>query len=641
MKNFRLIFPHIRWLAPALAVWMAFLQVLPVSAAQSGASLKVAAIETEPFPDIHFYFEAHDEEGRFIENLQPEEIQVMEDGGNLPLDRLEKFEPGVQVITVFNTAPAFLNTAGGKSLYQKIQDTLSAWLRTQDPNELNDYSLLSNTGLLASRIANPLDFSDTLAAFKPNLLTLQPSLVSLSQALDLATDPNPSPLMKRTILYITALPPGNQVAAYAELADRAAGIGVRIQVWLVGYKDQNKTVAGQALQQLAERTGGALFLFTGTEAFPDLDEALQPLKFVYKAGYSSRIMKSGTHALAVRVKSNRLDLTSPAASFNLTVLPPNPLLITPPSLVQRKWSDPGNSKEKPRLEPDRQSLQYLVEFPDGHPRGLAYARLVVDGEVVQEVTQPPYDTFQWPLEGYTASEKHRIQIQVVDQLGLTAKTIETTVQVDVAPAPHAFLGGVVSPERLAIAAAVLLAGFILGFVLWRSAHRNHPLPARQRRQAARDPVTQPVIIQNEQPMQRSATQEINTWRRSVAPLQAPARLVRMAANEMEVIPGEMIPLSYNQITIGSNPAADLRLDDPSVSSLHARLHGTAAGDFILNDAGSIAGTWVNFNPVSSLGVQLKQGDLIHFGRVAFRFELRNPGDTPKAVVNPYQDDNLI
>jgi len=39
------------------------------------------------------------------------------------------------------------------------------------------------------------------------------------------------------------------------------------------------------------------------------------------------------------------------------------------------------------------------------------------------------------------------------------------------------------------------------------------------------------------------------------------------------------------------------------------------------DLGSEAGTWVNYAPVSAEGSQLRHGDLLHIGRVAFRFLL--------------------
>lgn len=95
------------------------------------------------------------------------------------------------------------------------------------------------------------------------------------------------------------------------------------------------------------------------------------------------------------------------------------------------------------------------------------------------------------------------------------------------------------------------------------------------------------------------------------------------------------------MTFGSDPRqATCVLDSPTVSALHARLTHTAEGEFILADAGSVAGTWVNYTPASSVGVRLMHGDLIHIGRVTLRFELKTKGETRKITVTPYDEEDL-
>jgi pSer/pThr/pTyr-binding forkhead associated (FHA) protein len=65
------------------------------------------------------------------------------------------------------------------------------------------------------------------------------------------------------------------------------------------------------------------------------------------------------------------------------------------------------------------------------------------------------------------------------------------------------------------------------------------------------------------------------------------------------------------------------LDDPSIASLHARIKQTGE-DFVIIDNGSVAGTWVNFEPVTKEGVRLAHGDRIHFGQMVYRFDLSQP-----------------
>ena len=71
-------------------------------------------------------------------------------------------------------------------------------------------------------------------------------------------------------------------------------------------------------------------------------------------------------------------------------------------------------------------------------------------------------------------------------------------------------------------------------------------------------------------------------------------------------------------TVGRSSANDIVLHDASVSRRHARLEAQA-GQFVLRDEGSAAGTLVNDQPISGERV-LKSGDKIALGDVLLRFE---------------------
>jgi len=79
----------------------------------------------------------------------------------------------------------------------------------------------------------------------------------------------------------------------------------------------------------------------------------------------------------------------------------------------------------------------------------------------------------------------------------------------------------------------------------------------------------------------------------------------------------------DKLTIGSNATQNLLvIDDSTVEGFHARLERQPDGKFRLYDLGSLMGTWVNYTPVSQEGVTVEDGDLIHIGRVGFRFRVR-------------------
>ena len=90
----------------------------------------------------------------------------------------------------------------------------------------------------------------------------------------------------------------------------------------------------------------------------------------------------------------------------------------------------------------------------------------------------------------------------------------------------------------------------------------------------------------------------------------------------------VIPLFGDEVIAGSQRGCELRLQEESVAAEHARLTRQKDGNYHVADLGSEAGTWVNYAPVSAEGSQLRDGDLLHIGRVAFRFLLSSSNQDP-------------
>jgi pSer/pThr/pTyr-binding forkhead associated (FHA) protein len=87
------------------------------------------------------------------------------------------------------------------------------------------------------------------------------------------------------------------------------------------------------------------------------------------------------------------------------------------------------------------------------------------------------------------------------------------------------------------------------------------------------------------------------------------------------------------MTFGSDPMQVTRiLDDPSVSPLHARLR-EQAGQYILSDEKSVAGTWVNYE-LLAVPRPLQHGDVLGIGRLSYRFMLRKPPERRLPTITP-------
>ncbi len=75
--------------------------------------------------------------------------------------------------------------------------------------------------------------------------------------------------------------------------------------------------------------------------------------------------------------------------------------------------------------------------------------------------------------------------------------------------------------------------------------------------------------------------------------------------------GERFVLTTALTKLGRHPESDISLDDISVSRRHAEI-ARQGEEYVLRDAGSLNGTYVNQKPVES--AVLQQGDEIQIGR---------------------------
>ncbi len=632
-----------------LSIALVVVILLPLARVEAQSAGKVATYppDTSHFPGITFNFEAYDTQSSFITNLAPGDVTVVEDGTPHPAGALELVQPGLQLSLALNTGPALAYTYNNVSRFEQVRRALVDWASSlpapaaagtnglEGPDEL---SLISPGSSLATPISDPRLLAQALASYTPDLMKSQPTLASLIQALDLATDPLRSPMMKRAILYVTPLLPDSTLQALPNLADRANQLGIHVFVWLVLPEPVGDNAVTLALKDLAGKTGGQFFAFTGSEPFPDLNAAFQPLRFYYQLSYTSTIKQSGAHQVSLRLGQASQageSLTGGEQVFTLNVQAPNPIFLDPPASVERTWVEEDaaasgqstatakKSGQEPVLEPQSVQLQLLLEFPDGFQRPLKTVRFFVDNKLVSEVTSAPFDRLNWSLQGYTSTASHTLRVEVEDQLGLVRSSIDTPVEVKVAPAPAFSLdaGTLILPAGGAL---VGLAAILGGVWLVRRRARLKGKPGaapREARPRRRLPMPVPLPAARSHPLEASAA----------------ARLMQVSESG-HVLPGSAVPLAYPEITIGRDgKKAAFVLASTSVDPLHARLVHTPEGEFILYDAGSTAGTWVNYRRITGEGACLQHGDLVQFGRETFRFELNHPAPGRVAQVSPWED----
>ena len=615
-------------------------QPTPSASAPAGGQVILMAPDLTAFPTIGAYFVVRSANGAFVNLLQSNQVNVFEDNQSRPLIDMQQRQPGMRLIIAVNASPGMgVRNSQGQTRYDQVVQALQAWASLPaTANNQDEFNLLANQQPAATGMANPLDWLAALSAYQPDFRSVAPSLDSLSAALMLASTPPSRIGMGKSILYITGPLPQTSQSALGDLINQASQVGVAVNVWIVGSPDDFSTDGVKTLEKLATQTGGNYVTFSGKEDLPSPETYLTALRGIYQLHYQSAVSTSGSHTLVIKITGLTNVLTSPAQFFNLTLSPPNPMFLSPPVKITRTVPA-GTANPLANLTPTRQPLQILVEFPDGHSRALKYSRLYVDGKLVSENTSPPFDRFVWDISGYTQTGTHTLRVEVQDVLGLGRTSIETPVLVEVS-LPPAMIETVMSHfNRWTALGAVLAAGLITAFVLLWVWRRPKKRPARQRPKKKNQPQTLPIPARSEG--RHSGFQgwpERLSWpKRPPVEGSLQPQLVRLDDHHQPVTASPIL-LSGQEMTFGSDPTlATVVVDAPEVEALHARIKFLEDGRAMLFDQESTAGTWVNFLPVPPEGAALSQDDIIHIGKVPFRFLSGHPGHLRKPVVTSYNE----
>ena len=416
---------------------MIVLLVLPSQALaqdEQEATASISSPNTRSFPLIEVYLEVFDSAGNFVYGLTANDIRILENSVPLPTQNLQDIQSGVQFITVLNPGRAFaLRNSNGVSRYDFLVEALSNWAVRRTGSTIDIISLIENGGPQFSHLSDPGIWLESLNSInRETAREKEPNLDALSRALDLASDSTVRPGMGRVVLFITPPLESEYADSIQELVTRANENGVRINIWMVSSEGAYTPGAEEQLLALAEQTGGDFFVFTGDNQIPDPESFLEPLRNTYRIEYMSKIRESGEHQLNVEVQTSEGKLTTPPQSFEIAVQPPDPAFISPPLEIIREHPTANGNRiddELPIQEysPQSQEFQVLVSFPDERVRPVVRTTLYVDGEVVDERTEDPFDRLTWNLEDYTSSATHSIKVEAEDSLGLVGSSMEKLI----------------------------------------------------------------------------------------------------------------------------------------------------------------------------------------------------------------------
>ena len=634
------------------------------SSAQSAYTVMLSSLDPASFPRIDGYLDVHDPVGEFVHGLTPQDVNIQENGVQVPVNALLEEKPGVQFIVAIASGATFtIRDGSGVSRYEYLMQAMLSESWTSQPADSDDFSLLTAGGPRLTHSSDPASLRSALESFQPPDTDAAPNLEVLSAALQLVSDPTPRPGMERAILFITPPQPSEVALGLQSIVTSASQQNIRVFVWLVAPQESFSLPEIELLRNLASQTRATFFAFSHDEVVPDLESMIEPLQFVYQLDYDSHITSAGTWQVIAQVDLAGEQAASAPQAFELDLQPPTVVILDPPAQIVRTFASQATvdtTNAVSNMQPQEQQVAIEIAFPDGYSRELARTSLYVDGVIAAENTSPPFDHLVWDLRPYIQDGTHLLKAEAVDNLGLVGQTNEVSVKITVPSTTQEVVAVISQKPLVVIGLAVFTAATILLLVLVIAGRIRPKLyPGQVRQSISPRGVVQAVAHRSGKRHLSGATatpiKEISSTSRNTNPIfkrwlaflpwfqpkeeprNALAYLDPLTGSGEPTLPAQM-QITSASVTLGRDPQkSDLVIVDPSIAGLHAAIHQEGKS-FRIADLGSVAGTWVNYVPVPASGIELKQADIIHLGQVGFRFNLAEPGSLPKITVSPLETD---
>jgi hypothetical protein len=607
-----------------LAILLAGVAAGGPALAQQGLSVRLSAPSVDRFPEISLYVSVTDASGRRFPGLPSTAFRLVEDQAVVGQPIVTDVVVGTRQVFVINASPALrLRDPSGRSRFDHVKQSLLEWWQLPEAASYgtDDLTLVTPDGVLAAHSPTAGELAANLDGFESTFEGDVTDYDLLLQGLDFLSDPPSRPGMPSFLIFITPPIPSGREAALTNAIDRARETGTVIYPVFTGTAEAALAPEAEGMRQLAETTGGTFLVFDPASGLLDLANMILQQQTQYQLTYSSLANRAGQHMVQVAINLEGGEAVSEPIGFEVDVRPPLVTFLDPPTQITRQLDDPSETIEA--LEPSSQTMRLLVTFPDGHPRPIASSRLIVDDIVVLQRAAAPFEELVWDLSPYVEDGTHIVRASVEDRLGLDSETEDIPVEIEVIGPPRGLAALRPALGPLAAAVGILVVG-ILAAVAARSIGRMRAVP----RSAS----------PSESPGAKGRAREAAPIPRRVvrrAGIRRPEESEPAEAYLMTEGDAEAFALTGVDVVLGRDPSLSaVVLDDPSVAGLHARLIRQADGEYLLRDQGSVAGTWVNFEPVPAAGRRLRHQDLVHIGRVTLRFRLAAPPPMRRIEIRP-------
>lgn len=598
---------------------LALCSIVEPSNAQTSDGIQIQPPEIADFPNISVDFKVFLANNQPITELTIDQLTLYEDQQPVEIQSLTEIDQGTYFTLVINAGAVLdVRDIDGISPYQKIAAILEDWASSRRFVGSDGFSFVTNEGIGIHNAHSSEAWITALKAYQPNFRTSIPSLDGLESAIQVAKDRVVPFGVDKAILYITPVISPEQINPIETLAETARSAGISINIWMVDDPYFLTNDQGGALINMAASTGGQFFHYTGSEILPDPADLIDNLGKIFSITYQSEVRTTGTVPLSLAVNLPEGEIRAETNPFYIEVSPPKPILLSPPIAITRRA--PLNAVDpEEALDPDQVLFSIIIEYPDGNPREIIQSRLIVNGQIVAEQNQEPFDKFSWDISTIDSTGEYKIKAEITDSLGLSSETIETSVMVNV-DLPDSDSSPLQSRQKIGlwISGGILLAALILLIVwgIWNFIQS-----------ATFSNLTNTffsLFTRSKQPQVQIAAEE-STVLATLIP-------INTILNENE---DEQLTLDSQRMTIGSSPErVSLVISSSEIAPVHAQLR-IKDKTFWLRDLDSPEGTWLNYARVSGKPVELHPGDIIHFGSKGFRYTIIEGQDRPRPIVQKY------
>jgi hypothetical protein len=640
-----------------------------------GTRLRITQIDSTEFPDVAVRIAATDAENNLVSDLAG--LAVTENGEEIADFDRNQVAVGIDLIFVIdaNTTIEQIDEGSTLSRREKVRDSINDYANNiMDSGGQDDIvSIIVPDGeggrfLDQPDMTFPNEVINAINFYESGDLADTPLNAMLELALDKAEE-NQEDGRYQAIFLFTDGGLLNTQLDFPALTERAQSSGATFYGAILGARaDQNEI---DNVTQLTGPTGGSYIHMPesaeATPLFESIDQQAVQTEIIYR----SPAHESGSRQVAVTLGEAIAE-----ASYDLTLEPASIIILLDNSQpIRRVATDAETPLEE--MEPTSQPLAAEVDWPDGYPRSLESATLLVNGAEVP-LDAPILDnngllTFEWNISGLDAGD-YELQVSAVDELGLESfsEPLPLTIEIDRPGSPQAAETAVPTQESepavdsdadegstsildtlqenitlVAIAAGVLILLLIIVVVAVVVLRRRggSDTSGEGYTTSMAPPVIPPLGTQ----VDDSPATTIEQFDSDATFLMQPDFVLPEVGGAylepLEYAPEHtgMIPLVGTNVALGRDPSlVQIPFNDRSVSRLHARIM-ESNGDYRLYDEGSASGTYLNYERIGLTPRIINDKDDLHFGRVHLKFHVAAPRaevDDPTQILNAsrYDDD---